>query len=150
MEGTAKTLILPIFCALVMLLPGLCGSAFAQELELSPFVSDGCSMFPDGPPQNPEKWRDCCYKHDRAYWLGGTYAERLQADDDLRTCIAEVENPALAEAMWAGVRAGGSPFWPTPFRWGYGWPYLRGYQALTEEERQRAEALIASETKPAP
>jgi len=107
-------------------------------------------MFPDGPPQNPEKWRDCCFRHDRAYWLGGTYSERLQADDALRTCIAEVENPALAEAMWAGVRAGGSPFWPTPFRWGYGWPYFRGYRALTAQERQLAETLTDGETHPGP
>jgi hypothetical protein len=38
-----------------------------------------------------------------------------------------------------GVFVGGTPFLPTPFRWGYGWPYFRGYGVLSTEE----EALIA-------
>jgi len=37
--------------------------------------------------------------------------------------------------MYGGVRIGGSPYWPTKFRWGYGWPYLRGYKPLTFEEK---------------
>jgi hypothetical protein len=36
--------------------------------------------------------------------------------------------------MLQGVRAGGSPSLPTPYRWGYGWPFGRGYQALTADE----------------
>lgn len=43
--------------------------------------------------------------------------------------------------MLAGVRVGGTPYLPTMFRWGYGWPYPRGYKALTDEERQQIEAL---------
>ena len=34
---------------------GYSNRAAAQELPLKPFTSDGCSMFPDGPPQDPEK-----------------------------------------------------------------------------------------------
>jgi hypothetical protein len=37
--------------------------------------------------------------------------------------------------MYRGVRAGGTPYLPTPYRWGYGWRYLRGYKALTEAEK---------------
>ena len=33
--------------------------------------------------------------------------------------------------------------WPTRFRWGYGWPYFRGYKTLTAAEEQRAEELLA-------
>ena len=40
--------------------------------------------------------------------------------------------------MLGGVRVGGSPYWPTQFRWGYGWPYPRGYQALSPDERTLA------------
>jgi hypothetical protein len=47
--------------------------------------------------------------------------------------------------MLQGVRAGGSPSLRTPFRWGYGWPFGRGYQALTKEElaqvKQQLETL---------
>jgi len=110
--------------------------------ELRPFTTDGCSSFPDGPPSEPDKWRNCCLEHDKSYWLGGTYAERSAADKELKSCIAKVENKVLAEVMWAGVRAGGSPYWPTSFRWAYGWPYTRGYREVTDEERQKAENLL--------
>ena len=36
--------------------------------------------------------------------------------------------------MLTGVRIGGSPYFPTSYRWGYGWPYPRGYQDLSEDE----------------
>ena len=124
------------FCFLFLF--SLAGLSYAGELSV--FVSDGCSNFPDGPPGNPDKWRNCCLTHDKAYWLGGTYSERKQADKKLQVCIAEVENKVLANLMWAGVRAGGSPYWPTDFRWGYGWPYSRGYRALSDAELQQAEA----------
>jgi len=45
--------------------------------------------------------------------------------------------------MLAGVRVGGTPYLPTRFRWGYGWPWPRGYRALTDIERQQVENLSA-------
>jgi len=117
----------------------------AEASELRPFTTDGCSSFPDGPPADPDKWRNCCLEHDKAYWLGGTYAERSRADRELKTCIAQAENRVLADLMWAGVRAGGSPWWPTRFRWSYGWPYTRGYRAVTEAERKLADSLLPKE-----
>ena len=36
--------------------------------------------------------------------------------------------------MLAGVRVGGSPYFPTTYRWGFGWPYPRGYKALNNDE----------------
>ncbi|MBI3299871.1 MAG: DUF3943 domain-containing protein [Elusimicrobia bacterium] len=87
-----------------------------------PFTSDGCSLFPDGPPAR----RECCLRHDRSYWLGGTRAERRAADGDFRDCVAAAGEPAAARWMYRGSRAGGTPYLPTPFRWGYGWPFPRG------------------------
>jgi hypothetical protein len=43
--------------------------------------------------------------------------------------------------MLIGVRMGGSPYFVTPYRWGYGWSYGRNYQALNEEEQAQAEQL---------
>lgn len=105
-----------------------------DETKLADFTTDGCSMFPDGTNEKPTLWRHCCVEHDFAYWQGGTYQERKLADKDLRLCLAEVELPSIGTMMEIGVRLGGSPFFPTPFRWGYGWPYLRGYKALTDKE----------------
>lgn len=103
---------------------------------LKPFTTDGCSSFPDGTIKQQSIWVNCCIRHDLAYWKGGTYGDRLKADKNLESCVAKIGEPEIALIMLAGVRVGGSPFYPTPYRWGYGWPYLRGYKALSEEEKQ--------------
>jgi len=118
----------------------LAGCAAAGELK--PFASDGCSAFPDGTSEQNELWLACCVDHDKAYWLGGTSDERLAADRQLKECVAGVGEPKIAALMLAGVRAGGSPYWPTSFRWGFGWPWPRGYKAVTPEERAEAEKLL--------
>ena len=111
-------------------------SCAAYAADLKPFVSDGCSAFPEGTFSQQQLWLDCCTQHDYAYWKGGTYGERLAADEELQLCVAAVGEPEIANLMLAGVRVGGSPFFPTPFRWGYGWPFGRGYQPLTDEDRR--------------
>ncbi len=113
-------------------------AAEATGSELEPFASDGCSAFPDGTLQQNELWLACCIIHDKAYWLGGPYKERQQADMELQQCVAEVGEPEIAAIMLAGVRVGGTPYLPTKFRWGYGWPWPRGYKTLSEEERAKA------------
>jgi protein tyrosine phosphatase (PTP) superfamily phosphohydrolase (DUF442 family) len=130
-----------------LLLLILCFSAAQAADTLRPFTTDGCSLFPDGTANNKNLWRQCCIEHDRAYWLGGTYAERRAADTELKQCVTGLDEKLIAELMRTGVRVGGSPWWPTPFRWGYGWPYGRGYQAVTEEEERLALSLMAT---PAP
>ncbi|GGX74235.1 FAD-binding oxidoreductase [Saccharospirillum salsuginis] len=110
----------------------LIGSVEADTLK--PFTTDGCSAFPDGTPRQQSLWLDCCIQHDLAYWMGGTYDERLSADRELRACVADIGEPEIAELMLAGVRVGGSPYFPTFYRWGYGWSYLRGYEPLTDSE----------------
>lgn len=112
----------------------------AQELradELKPFSSDGCSAFPDGTSLQQQLWLQCCTAHDRAYWRGGTAAERRQADLQLKACVTQAGEPAIAAVMLTGVRVGGSPYLPTRFRWGYGWNYLRPYGPLTAEELEQ-------------
>ena len=109
----------------------------ALAADLKPFTTDGCSDFPDGTPSQQSLWFDCCVRHDLAYWKGGTKAERLAADLTLQQCVVQEGEAEIADLMLAGVRVGGSPYYPTSYRWGYGWPYLRGYQALSEEERSQ-------------
>jgi hypothetical protein len=109
--------------------------SLSADNALKPFTSDGCSLFPDGTPDQQSLWMACCIRHDIAYWQGGTWAQRLAADQALETCVSEVGEPKVAQLMLAGVRLGGSPYFNTWYRWGYGWPYKRGYAALTEEEK---------------
>lgn len=102
--------------------------------ELRPYVSDGCTLFNGVTKAHNDIWLPCCEDHDYAYWLGGTYEQRCEADLALQKCAAATGNPEIAKLMLAGVRAGGSPYLPTPYRWGYGWPYLsfRWYKAVNE------------------
>ena len=117
---------------------------FKPAGELSDFTSDGCSLFPDSSLINADDWCHCCLEHDVAYWKGGTEAERLAADEALRNCVlAQTGNAELAQAMYLGVRMGGSPYFKNWYRWGYGWSYQRKYQALTEEEAALAEKKLA-------
>lgn len=110
--------------------------------ELKPFASDGCSAFPDGTFEQNELWLSCCTAHDLAYWAGGSYRQRQQADELLQACVEEVGEPEIAMLMLAGVRVGGTPYLPTTFRWGYGWPYPRLYGELSDEEREQVDILL--------
>ncbi|MDE2428548.1 MAG: hypothetical protein KGM99_07465 [Burkholderiales bacterium] len=117
-------------------------SALAHASTLSPFTTDGCSLFPDRSMDGKKDWCACCLAHDLAYWRGGTEDERLKADQELRACVErKTSDHSLAETMFLGVRTGGGPQINTPFRWGYGWPVGRGYQALTADESALADKL---------
>lgn len=104
---------------------------------IAPFTTDGCSNFPNGTLAHRDLWQKCCTAHDLKYWAGGSYDERMQADLELRACVKTVGKPVIADIMLAGVRVGGSPWWPTSFRWGYGWPYTNGYRNLTPGEQEQ-------------
>ena len=114
-------------------------SAYAEKIDA--FTSDGCSAFPDGTFQENELWLACCTNHDVAYWQGGLAEQRLAADNELKQCVAEVGKPNIAKLMLKGVRIGGSPYFPTSFRWGYGWDFFRGYQSLTADEKKQIKAM---------
>lgn len=116
------------------------GVSYAGDLK--PFISDGCSVFPDGTESQKKLWYQCCFFHDKAYWQGGSYSERENADLELHSCVANVGEPEIAAIMLAGARVGGTPYFPTEFRWGYGWPYFRGYKALTEAEQKEVQARL--------
>jgi|GEM_PF-4294558 len=67
------------------------GLSMAQTMakKLTPFTSDGCSLFPDGTTDAPSLWVHCCIQHDLAYWAGGTRAKKRQADHALAQCVKQ-------------------------------------------------------------
>lgn len=86
-----------------------------------------------------------------AYWRGGSEEERKQADKTLRACVLDrTGDKALAEVMYDGVRVGGSPVFPTWYRWGYGWKYGREYKPLTEEEQNQVASMRGTYKKAHP
>mgnify|MGYP000435623119 CR=1 FL=1 len=106
--------------------------------QLDSFSSDGCSQFPDGTLDHENLWCDCCIAHDIAYWQGGNRKQKKRADNSLRECVLQkTGNTMLANIMYYGVTLGGSPVFPTWYRWGYGWRYGRGFQSLDRYEKQQ-------------
>ena len=131
---------------LLLLLLGA-GLATTASADLDPFTTDGCSAFPDGTTEQQQLWHNCCVVHDLAYWQGGSRLDRKEADQALEDCVANVGEPMIANLMLAGVTVGGTPYLPTRFRWGYGWPYLRGYKVLSVEEVEEVHKKSADALK---
>ena len=121
-------------CFIALIISAALG-VYANAEQIKPFISDGCSVFPDGHLKENKLWLHCCKAHDYAYWQGGTSTQRKAADKALQQCVAQENQPSIAMLMLVGVRIGGSPLFPSPFRWGYGWSYPRGYKALTKQEQ---------------
>lgn len=119
----------------------------SQANELKPFTTDGCSMWIDGTLEQPNLWRHCCVAHDLDYWQGGTKAQRKQSDERIQACVKQAQGPGMANYIYSNVRWGGSPYWVSPYRWGYGWGYLdglwpRGYKVPTAEEQQQIDQAL--------
>ena len=91
------------------------------------FTTDGCSLWPDS------TWVGCCVEHDMAYWCGGSCEDRVRADETLRECVAQNGPAGMGTVMYLGTRAGGPPWTPFPFRWGYGWDWPHGYDGTHTE-----------------
>jgi hypothetical protein len=129
---------------LLLTILGFVAVACSSDSGLSPLTSDGCSLFPDASLINNDDWCECCVEHDIAYWKGGTEQQREGVDTALMRCVYKKTNDhVLANVMFEGVRFGGSPYFYNWYRWGYGWPYDRKYQALTDEEKNQAQGLLA-------
>jgi len=122
----------------VLLIPGVSAAG-----GLRPFTTDGCSLFPEGTLEHKDLWLTCCTNHDLAYWMGGTSEDREKADQELKECVEKAGEPAVATLMLAGVRVGGTPYLPTMFRWGYGWPWPRGYRELSDGEWKEIKELLS-------
>lgn len=112
---------------------------------IKPFKTDGCSGGVSALYQFLMKKKSdifpCCKDHDIPYWMGGTKEEKIAHDKKLNKCVTEKTGIKflgwLAEKIVGG---GGSPYLPTPWRWGYGYKYspTRGYDkvARTDAEKQ--------------
>ncbi len=100
------------------------------------FRTDGCSLWSDG------DWQSCCVDHDMEYWCGGTASERKDFDRMLGTCVADKEHPVLGPTMGVFVRVGGLWVLPTPWRWGYGWPWLSDMERDESTSESTAPAII--------
>jgi hypothetical protein len=86
-----------------------------------PFLSDGCSLWFDS--WQGVRLYPACFLHDLKYWAGypGEDVARLIADAELMIDVARLLNDtALAEIMFYGVRVGGHRIFKQSFSWGFG------------------------------
>ncbi|MDD2848233.1 MAG: hypothetical protein PHP95_07225 [Desulfuromonadaceae bacterium] len=143
---TLRSLYAALFALLTAITLSSCANGRpSHSASLAPFTSDGCSLFPDGTSKDRDRWCDCCQAHDFAYWQGGSDDERQQADALLRACVlTRTGDNVLAETMYLGTRAGGHPAFPIWYRWGYGWPYGRGYKRLSGREKLQVQEMLSA------
>ena len=99
------------------------GAALPEYL----FTTDGCTRSPD------DGYAACCIVHDIAYWCGGSAEDRKEADGSLERCLDE-KGSGLGGVYYFGTRVGGMPWLPTPWRWGYGWEWPKGYESLVPHQ----------------
>ena len=100
------------------------------------------AVFVDGTFENPELWKECCLKHDIAYWRGGTEEERASADLAFKSCVAKkTGNAELAELMYQAVRTGEALF-PYMVSMGVWLAFGRGYKPLNQEEKLLVERKL--------
>lgn len=125
---------------------------YAQENTriLQDFETDGCTMFINGPVNQPDLWLPCCYEHDLRYWFGGTKLDKHIADLELKSCVQKVAGNFWANLIYTGVVFGS--YSPIKFKyvWGWGWDPKRSNDPLTESEiRYIMERLYALNLDPA-
>ncbi len=90
--------------------------------------------------------------HDLDYWKGGSEAERILSDARIQACVTAAQGRGMADYMHTNVRWGGSPYWMSTYRWGYGWDYWdglspRGYKESTPGEQQLIEQAMPAALK---
>ncbi len=142
MRALGFIIALPIALPIALLI-----ASTSQANELKPFTTDGCSLWIDGTPEQPNLWRHCCVAHDLDYWKGGSEAQRKQSDARIQACVKEAQGPGMANYIYKNVRWGGSPYWMNHYRWGYGWDYFdgrwpRGYKVPTADEQAQIDKAM--------
>lgn len=114
----------------------------AQAAELRPFVTDGCTLFPEGTRREPQLWEICCYEHDLRFWAGGSKQNRNRADTRLRECVKDMGAELTADLMYIGVRLGRlSPVKLPAKTWGNAWK-RPGYRKFTYEDLDRVKKSL--------
>jgi hypothetical protein len=120
-------------------------TTIAASNRLASFQTDFCTGVPEGTPQNPTAWKNCCLKHDMFFWAGGDKSDRDQSDLDLKKCVEDKGYPKIAWVIYQGVRLGSySPIKFENKKWNFGWPERPEHQKLTSADIDQIEREIFS------
>jgi len=108
--------------------------ATAETNTLKNFETDYCTMFLDGPTDQPGLWKNCCLEHDLRYWFGGTQIDMDKSDLKLKSCVNKIAGENWANLIYYGVRAGHHSPVKNKYQWSWGWVKKRQNKPLTSEE----------------
>lgn len=119
-----------------------------SSLKLKPFYTDGCTMFLDGPTDQPNLWRNCCVEHDLRYWFGGSKKEMDETDLRLKYCVEKVAGVNWSKIIYAGVRTGHYSPIKNKTQWSWGWQEKREYVTLSVLEASYVKEQLKSMNVP--
>lgn len=123
-----------------LFLPNLSANA------LKPFETDYCTMFVEGPKDDPKLWGHCCLEHDLRYWFGGSSLDMDRSDLTLKNCVADVAGEKWASLIYYGVRTGHYSPIKNKYQWGWGWNNSREKMPLTNAESEYVQARLRNLT----
>jgi hypothetical protein len=106
----------------------------APEIKLKNFETDYCTMFLDGPTDQPGLWKHCCLEHDLRYWFGGAQNDMDKSDLKLMACVTKAGGENWGKLIYYGVRAGHHSPIKNKYQWSWGWETKRQNNQLTTEE----------------
>ncbi len=99
------------------------GEKHGKVVPPQPFVYDGCTFFFD--TLMGSDFNEACFKHDIAYWYGGSKEERVRVDKEFRDAVHEggMMGVALQHPVYATVRIFGDSILTKTVNanWGFGW-----------------------------
>lgn len=126
------------------------GAEELSKASLHKFVTDYCTYFPEGTPNKPNLWKDCCISHDLSYWVGGDKEDQDEADLRLKKCVTGKAGNFYGSLMYRGVRMGHYSPIKNKYRWSWGWQIKdRVFQSLTDEEKTLVKQIVRkSKIKP--
>ena len=84
-------------------------------------------------------------------WRTGAVAVAQTVSTPTRPCenASPEHGPVgMGTTMYIGVRIGAPPWYPFPFRWGYGWDWPHGYDCVDKESVRGESTAGPAETQP--
>lgn len=138
-----------LFLSLLCTISTLNLNSYASGNHIAPFQTDYCTGAPEGTLHRPNLWRDCCIKHDMAYYVAGTKKQQDLADKRLYQCVADAAGKFYGTIIYRGVRFGHISPIKSKTRWGWAWKDRPYFQTLTQEQVDMAlSELEKSDTDP--
>lgn len=102
-------------------------SFYDSPAQQEVYISKSCGFFAG---DVSDQVAGCCNDREKAYFDGGTYDLKLDVDAAFKQCVNQAPDNLtfLSRATFFLRPHFGFPFVHTPWRWGNGWPFGRGYR----------------------